>query len=268
MKPVQPFDNFPSFANAGARQAPGDAKYSLGFVPADTLPAEWGNYFFHGATKGISDLNSATRSMWLELTNVLEAKNITPSSDASCTSQLLEALNKIRDDAVALAYPVGTVYINAKSSSLPTSIAQIGTWCAIDGRFLRACASCLGCTGGADSVTLAVCHIPSHCHGTVSHCHTMNHSHSIKDPGHGHSLTMYGQATNNTSSGNERVLRASGGSSYSSLGVAGGNTTGITVCTYSGSTGACAPNTCSTGNGCAFDIIPSYRDVAMWYRDA
>lgn len=93
MKPVSTFDNFPPFANAGTRNAPGDAKYSLGFVPADTLPAEWANYFFHGSTKGVTDLNSAVRSIWQELQSVLTAYGITPSSES--TDQILEALNKI-----------------------------------------------------------------------------------------------------------------------------------------------------------------------------
>ena len=93
MKPVSNFDNFPSFGNAGTRNAPGDAKYSLGFVPADTLPAEWANYFFHGSTKGITDLNSAVRSIWSELENVLTAYGVTPNADS--TEQILSVLNKI-----------------------------------------------------------------------------------------------------------------------------------------------------------------------------
>lgn len=93
MKPVTPFDNYPSFGNAGARQAPGDAKYALGFVAADTFPAEWANYFFHGATKGVSDLNTAVRSIWVELENILDAYGIT--ADISEESQLLTAIGKI-----------------------------------------------------------------------------------------------------------------------------------------------------------------------------
>ena len=93
MKPVTPFDNYPSFGNAGSRQAPGDAKYALGFVAADTFPAEWANYFFHGATKGVSDLNTAVRSIWVELGNILDAYGIT--ADISEESQLLTAIGKI-----------------------------------------------------------------------------------------------------------------------------------------------------------------------------
>lgn len=357
MKPVVAFDNFPSFGNAGARTAPGEAKYAAGFVPADTFPAEWANYFFHGATKGISDLNSATRSIWLELENVLLAKNIQPSSDASCTSQLLEALNKIRDDAVALAYPVGTVYMNAKCATLPDALQAIGTWCAIDGRFLRACSACIGCTDGNASVTLKVCNLPVHCH-TMVHCHgytpsgsVANHCHTI--PNHCHSgtvkvltaLSVSGSGSTGGMSANEggyfRISRsycncggdyggnvstadfsntsckwqlatgasyektllcfnvahthsvsvtgsASGGSfTFTGCGMCLG--TGVTAL-YSGAcqpgfTGSCKntdstfccsssrckeplPNTGNVGSGCSFSILPPYRDVAMWYRDA
>lgn len=353
MKPVVAFDNFPSFGNAGARTAPGEAKYAAGFVPADTFPAEWANYFFHGATKGISDLNSATRSIWLELENVLLAKNIQPSADASCTSQLLEALNKIRDDAVALAYPVGTVYMNAKSATLPDEIQAIGTWCAIDGRFLRACASCLGCTGGAGSVTLAVCNLPSHCHsmkhchgytpsgGVSSHCHSMGahkHSGSVSvscalsvsvsgsTGGMSANSTGYVYATSNgnncgtAQSGNiglnkvscygasKWVVATQGGNTCSALCVDVSHThsfsgsgsatggcftfTGGAMCaaavtgdatpTFTGTLANTAdtycasasdkthalPNTGNTGSGSSFSILPPYRDVAMWYRDA
>ena len=117
MKPVTPFDNYPSFGNAGARQAPGDAKYALGFVAADTFPAEWANYFFHGATKGVSDLNTAVRSIWVELGNILSSFGIT--ADASAESQLLTALRlnstfiKATNNVVTgpLLVPGGTIRI-------------------------------------------------------------------------------------------------------------------------------------------------------------
>ena len=140
------YAQFPSFANNGTKTPPGgsteSAKYALGMVPADTFPAEWANYLFHGATAGITRLNTDTGSIKKEINTVLACENITP--DAESCSQLYCALTKIRDEAVALAYPVGTVYMNAKCATLPDALQAIGTWCAIDGRFLRACASCLG----------------------------------------------------------------------------------------------------------------------------
>ena len=189
MKPVQTFDNFPPFANAGSRQAPGDAKYSLGFVPADTLPAEWGNYFFHGATKGISDLNSATRSIWLEMNSVLQAKNITP--DANENDQLLEALNKIKAEAILAAHPVGSLYWTSSTEN-PSVTFGGGTWTQIKDKFILAAGDNYtnGGTGGDATVTLSENQLPAHTHsftpqGTIpDHVHGMAHWHYMGDHTH------------------------------------------------------------------------------------
>lgn len=334
------YDNFPSFANNGTKTPPGgsteSAKYAFGMVPADTFPAEWANYLFHGATAGITRLNSDTGSIKKEINTVLACKNITP--DATSCDQLYCALTKIRDDAVALAWPVGSIYMNAKSATLPASIQAVGTWCAIDGRFLRACASCISCTGGG-TATLAVCHLPSHCHATPNHCHSITdhkHSgtvgcHSHATPIHSHSLsgtfttkntintdntcakslsgTLAGTAGRNTEASYGGFRASSGIVTLSGKGYGGyfqdtsssytgnytatisanhrhqidlsGNTgesspttcctqpsfTGGSMCTAV-NTGTAAPTTCNTGSGCAFNVIPAYRDVAMWYRDA
>ena len=320
------YDNYPSFANNGTKTPPGgsteSAKYALGMVPADTFPAEWANYLFHGATAGITRLNSDTGSIKKEINTVLACKNITP--DATVCDQLYCALLKIRDDAVARAYPVGTVYMNAKTATLPAEIQATGTWCAIDGRFLRACASCISCTGGG-TATLAVCHLPSHCHATPDHCHSITDhkhtgtvgSHSHTQPYHCHSGPKHNHTMNENGGGlagcfwmRDGCSKTSGclktcleaksvGASWTTTSgnywgcvcalahchvindYAGGTTgcaapttcctqpsfTGGSMCAAT-NTGTAAPTTCNTGNGCSFDIIPAYRDVAMWYRDA
>ena len=363
------YDNFPSFANNGTKTPPGgsteSAKYALGMVPADTFPAEWANYLFHGATAGITRLNSDTGSIKKEINTVLACKNITPN--ATVCDQLYCALTKIRDDAVALAWPVGSIYMNAKSATLPASIQAVGTWCAIDGRFLRACASCLGCSGGTTNtcVTLAVCHLPSHCHATPNHCHSITDhkhsgevgSHSHTTPAHCHSMAEHCHysgthahcvAFNTGSNGGgsfcvhmqNKSLNHYGSGCFCATGATstqwgrtsdcctttictslcledhahpingctksggGGNSCGFyyknncytagccasvstlntgnaspTTCacqpSFTGgsmcataNTGKAAPTTCNTGSGCSFEIIPAYRDVAMWYRDA
>lgn len=178
MKPVTPFDNFPSFGNAGARQAPGDAKYAQGFLAADTLPAEWANYFFHGSTKGISDLNTAVRSIWLELSSVLTAYNIT--ADASQTDQLYKAIEK----RISSLYPVGTIYQNADNATNPGDATMLGfgTWTPITDTFLAARGTTnIGASGGAWSKTLTEANIPQHTHG-------MQHYH-YTDIDHGHTAS-------------------------------------------------------------------------------
>ena len=93
MNPVESFPSFPEFANAGTKQAPEGAKYAAGFLPSETFPSEYANYFFNGATKGVTKLNSAVASIWNELNNILTAYNI--SADSTQASQLLSVLNKI-----------------------------------------------------------------------------------------------------------------------------------------------------------------------------
>ena len=225
---------------------------------------------------------------------------------------------------LSFAYPVGTVYMNAKCATLPDAIQAIGTWCAINGRFLRACASCITCIGGG-TATIAVCHLPSHCHATPNHCHSITDhkhtgtvgSHSHTQPYHCHSGPKHSHTMNENGGGlagcfwmRDGCSTTSGclktcleaksvGASWTTTSgnywgcvcalahchvindYAGGTTgcaapttcctqpsfTGGSMCAAT-NTGTAAPTTCNTGNGCAFDVIPAYRDVAMWYREA
>lgn len=93
MNPITPLTSFPEFANINPGVQPSDPKYSQGFVPADTFPAEWANYLFNRSSKGITALNSAVRSIWLELESVLTSYGITASAES--TDQILTALSKI-----------------------------------------------------------------------------------------------------------------------------------------------------------------------------
>ena len=100
----------------------------------------------------------------------------------------------------------------------------------------------------------------------MNHYHTNTHNHGITDKGHSHSLTMYGQTTNNTSAGNERLLRGSGYSTYSGLGVANGNTTGITINNYTGNTGTYNGSTSDTGD--ATETRSNNFTYKIWIRTA
>lgn len=213
MKPITPFDSYPSFANGGSRSAPGDAKYALGFVPADTFPAEWANYFFHGATKGVSDLNSAVTSLWNEMGSVLSNYNITP--DATDNDQLLECLTKLKAEAALAAHPVGSLYWTSSSDNPATTFGG-GTWEQIKDKFILSAGDTYsqGSTGGSATVTLTENQMPVHKHsftpsGSVSstftgsavntdskgsHTHTTNSQSSSTTPSsegsHGHSVVV------------------------------------------------------------------------------
>lgn len=207
MKAPVSFDNFPTFAANGSRDMnPESAKYSVGFVPADTFPAEWANYMFHGATKGVSDLNTAVASIWAENANVLTQAGITPAAENN--GQLYSAIMKFINDAVLTAnqqvlaqakldaHPVGSLYW----SSSPTDPATLfgGTWTRIKDRFVLAAGDTYanGATGGSATVQLTESNLPAHSHtwtfnkqdittSTESNFHTHNfswsgnHSHRI-----------------------------------------------------------------------------------------
>lgn len=175
MKAPVSFDNFPTFAANGSRDMnPESAKYSVGFVPADTFPAEWANYMFHGATKGVSDLNTAVASIWAENANVLTQAGITPAAENN--GQLYSAIMKFINDAVLTAnqqvlaqakldaHPVGSLYWSSKSDNPSTLFG--GTWVQIKDRFIwaKGNSDAINATGGEKTHTLTVGEIPSHNH--------------------------------------------------------------------------------------------------------
>ena len=201
------YANYPSFANNGTKTPPGgspeSAKYALGMVPADTFPAEWANWLFHGATAGITRLNADVGSIKKEINSLLAAYNITP--DASVFNQLYTAIEK----RISSLYPVGTVYQNADSNKNPgdSDMLGFGTWEPITDKFLAARGSTnIGASGGQWTVTLNANNIPRHRHIVDNHVHYMDHkhwtdimhSHGITDPGHYHDIPVYKNVANNT----------------------------------------------------------------------
>lgn len=173
------YANYPSYANNGAKTPPGgspeSAKYALGMVPADTFPAEWANWLFHGATAGITRLNADVGSIKKEINSLLAAYNITP--DASVFNQLYQAIEK----RLSSLYPVGTVYQNADSNKNPgdSDMLGFGTWEPITDKFLAARGSTnIGASGGQWTVTLTANNIPRHRHVVDAHAHNMEHTHA------------------------------------------------------------------------------------------
>ena len=210
------YSNYPPFATNGTKTPPGgspeSAKYALGMVPADTFPAEWANYLFHGATAGITRLNQDTGSIKKEINSVLSNYNITP--DPTVNTQLMEALNKLKAEAALAAHPVGSLYWTSVNEN-PAVTCGGGSWTQIKDRFILAAGDTYanGATGGEATVTLSASQIPSHQHTgttdnggidhthymqhqhqvnfyteeeTQTHTHDFSHSHTITDPGHGH----------------------------------------------------------------------------------
>jgi hypothetical protein len=225
MKNVTTFDNFPTFAENGSRNMNTEsAKYQIGFVEADTFPAEWCNYLFHGATKGVSDLNTAVQSIWQENINVITQSGQTPNPNS--TNQLYTAIQTFINNAVLTAnaqvlaqakldaHPVGSYYWSDDSTDPSTLFG--GTWTRIKDRFVLAKGDIytgnVGSMGGNASVTLSVSNLPSHSHyytpsGTVAnHNHENLHRHYIDfTTGRGLSNDGYFDRGNPSNSGSTAV---------------------------------------------------------------
>ena len=196
MIPTQEFENFPEFANAGEKTPPNDQKYAQGFLPSDTLPAEWQNWFLAGATRGITALDTGLSSVEAEINTVLQSRQEQPS--ATATNQLLTVLEKIKAEAILAAHPVGSLYWTSKNEN-PAITFGGGTWKQIKDKFILAAGDTYTAeaTGGSATQTLSITQIPAHTHGLNSHTHTLtpagtvsSHSHGLNS--HTHTLTPAG----------------------------------------------------------------------------
>jgi len=198
-------------------------------------------------------------------------------------------------------FPVGTIYMNDRSSSVPF---DFGTWQLIDGKFLYGCNSSfsnLRTTGGATSVTLSTSHFPTGNIGitfpavsgntgstSTKHTHTFttdattNNSCSFK---FGYSNTAGWYAT--AISGCSAFKHGSG--SYSTSGnTPVGNNNAISIDfnhSHSGKTNEMSDDEAkhshsfsipaqslsfkiNSGTQSSFSIVPPYYKVAIWHRTA
>lgn len=202
MIPTQEFENFPEFANAGEKTQPNDQKYAQGFLPSDTLPAEWQNWFLAGATRGITALDTGLSSVEAEINTVLQSRQEQPS--ATATNQLLTVLEKIKAEAILAAHPVGSLYWTSKNEN-PAITFGGGTWKQIKDKFILAAGDTYTAeaTGGSATMTLDITQIPAHTHGLNSHTHTLtpagtvsSHSHGLNS--HTHTLTPAGTVSSHS----------------------------------------------------------------------
>ncbi len=187
MIPSQAFESFPVFSDTGTKVKPGDAKYSAGFQQSDVLPAEWVNWEWNKASKGITDLNTGLTSVEAEINSVLTGAGKSP--DATKTNQLLEAIAKLIDDAETraklAAHPIGSLYWSGD----PTDPGQLfgGTWAQVKDCFVWAkgdsdtvnATGSNAIAGGSKTVTLTTEQIPSHTHTGKTGNENQSHSHQV-----------------------------------------------------------------------------------------
>lgn len=150
--------------------------------------------------------------------------------------------------ALAVAYPVGSIYINASVSTNPATLLGFGTWEAFGaGRVmvgLNASDSSfdtVGETGGSKDATV------------VSHTHTATST--VSDPGHNHAQLTYAAAS---SGGTKPVGYANTGTTPSYLYNTADAQTGVSVSTSVASTGSSGANA----------NLQPYIVVYMWKRTA
>lgn len=141
--------------------------------------------------------------------------------------------------ALAAVYPVGSIYINASSSTNPATLLGFGTWTAFGaGRVMvgldagNAAFDTAEETGGsADAIV-------------VSHTHTA----TVTDPGHIHTTLGYGAGSSSTFAN-------------------GGGVTQTNVSTASATTGITVSNSTTGSSGTNANLQP-YIVVRMWKRTA
>lgn len=172
------------------------------------------------------------------ITGTDAVRAVTP---AGLTSRLADFFNVI--------YPVGSIYMSAVNTNPGTLF--IGTWAAIEGRFLIGADGTYtaGSTGGAATKTLTTSELPAHTH-TFS-------ATTEADGIHDHQIGVDSIA--GTGSGEFSVNGPA-----DSAGEAGTGTifdSGSHTHSVSGTTG-------SNGSGTAFSILPPYLSVYMWQRTA
>lgn len=153
---------------------------------------------------------------------------------------------------LGLVYPVGSIYISTVSTN-PATLLGIGTWSAIQGRFLIGADGTYtaGSTGGNANKTLSTGEMPSHTHsdGTLATGGGGTHTHSI------------GRDQDGATGSVERVLHSSGISGAEQVFSGQLTSDGDHTHDVTGSTG-------SAGSGTAFSILPPYLAVYMWQRTA
>jgi hypothetical protein len=222
------------------------------FATKDTLPTGDSNKIVKG-TEIDNEFNSIAGAISSKADLASPTFTGTPAAPTatagSNTTQI--ATTAFVTAALSAAYPVGSVYLNATSSSNPSSLLGFGTWEAFGaGRMMvgfnasDALFDTAEETGGSKDAIV------------VSHSHTATST--VTDPGHTHNLK----------GGVGSVTDFAGGSGFDfGLGIGDDlgsgyqnvtNTTGITVATTTASTGASGTNA----------NLPPYIVVRMWKRTA
>jgi hypothetical protein len=225
-----------------------DYSKSTNFTAKDTLPTGNAGKIVKGSEidNELTAVSNAIASKAdINSPNLTGTPTAPTASSGTSTAQI--ATTAFVTAALSAAYPIGSIYINATSSSNPTALLGFGTWVAFgEGRMLVGFQSTdtlfdtLEETGGSKNAVV------------VSHNHTA--SSAVSDPGHNHN------AGGGTVYGGRDIFGAGGGSTSTPFTptAIGNAATGITVSTSIASSGVSGTNA----------NLPPYITVRMWKRTA
>jgi hypothetical protein len=143
--------------------------------------------------------------------------------------------------ALGVAYPVGSIYINASVSTNPATLLGFGTWTAFGaGRVLVG----LNASDTAFDTLEEV--------GGSKDAIVVSHTHSVTDAGHSHSLQKLGSAQAGSDNGGAPISASTGYSTTRDLSPTNSASTGISIQ--------------STGSSGTNANLQPYIVVYMWKR--
>jgi len=122
------------------------------------------------------------------------AKEMNGNLDSANYKNKSVTIEKLADGILSVAYPVGSIYMNANSAINPATLLGFGTWISFgDGRVLVGKAATgtfasAGATMGAETHSLTGAENGAHNHG-------------VNDPGHSHNVSLTGSNTETVTNG-------------------------------------------------------------------
>lgn len=228
-----------------------------------------------------------------------DPKETSPFPDG-CFIVVKDDTQSVMNGFVDQMFPIGSVYMNALVQTDPHVLFNFGTWARITGKFLYAAdtSDTLLDTGGASTVTLTQENLPATATFTIP---ALDLNIDSTSTAHTHTFTTDATTNNSCSfsfgSGRSAHWKAyplegctsykagSSGSYDPTEGISpignndaisidfnhshGGTTNGMSANethTHTGSTTVASKTISDFGSGTAFDIIPPYVKLAIWYR--
>ena len=175
------------------------------------------------------------------------AKEMNGNLDSANYKNKSVTVEKLADGILSVAYPVGSIYMNANSAINPATLLGFGTWISFgDGRVLVGKAA-TGTFASAGATMGAETH-------ALTDAENGAHNHGLNDPGHAHGVTYSGGVQPMLTAGSGQRLSTSGSGQqlqYGSLGINGAGTN-ITIA--------------ASGSGTPHNNIQPSIVVHMWMR--